>query len=122
MKYFMGAGLLFLAAYLQAQSHLPDSLPKPVAPIITNYDTVYIAALRSSSFENIPFSMSQLGRNIQLKRPLPQLMQQLSLLPSVSSILGKNGKAISRLPYLGIVWAATWMPASGRRGSPCIMR
>lgn len=82
MKFFLVAGLLFWSGRTIAQDYTP-------AP--TTYDTVYIAALRGATYKKIPFPITTLDRNTVFKRPLPQLMNQLALLPSVSSISSGGG-------------------------------
>jgi iron complex outermembrane recepter protein len=82
MKYFFSVALLFITGMLSAQQE---------SPATTNFDTVYISALRGATLNKLPFSISTLKRADVLHRPLPQLMQQLALLPSVSSISSGGG-------------------------------
>lgn len=82
MKYFLAAGLLLCSGLSMAQDKEPAT---------TTYDTVHIVALQGSTYKKIPFQVSTIDSKTMLRRPLPQLMNQLALLPAISSISSGGG-------------------------------
>src|SRR5215211_2246075 len=55
------------------------------------FDTVTISALGRQSYTNIPYTIHRADLQKLQETPRPQLMNQLSRLPSVSSISSGNG-------------------------------
>lgn len=77
------------------------------------FDTVTISALGKQSYRNIPYSIQQVKLSSLQKTPRVQLMKQLSLEPSVSSIA--SGAGINKPVIRGLSFNQIQLFAQGTR-------
>jgi len=81
--------------------------------LVKEYDTVVITALGRQSSKNIPYSIQQVNVKALQLTPRPQLMQQLTRLPSVSAIT--SGSGINKPVIRGLSFNHIQLFANGTR-------
>jgi len=110
--FFMKTPLL--AALLLYSNFLFSQAPADTALVKTRqYDTVIISSLGRQAYRNIPYSINQVTLSELRKTPHTQLMQQLTQLPSVSSI--SSGGSINKPVIRGLSFNHIQLFAQGVR-------
>ncbi len=84
-----------------------------VSPFVRQFDTVFITPLGKQPYKNIPYNIEAVNLNGLRKTPRTQLMQQLTQLPSVSSI--SAGGAINKPLIRGLSFNHVQLFAQGVR-------
>lgn len=105
--------LLVAAMLLHSPIIFSQVAADTVAPGAHRYDTVVISSLGRQPYRNIPYSITSVTLGGLYRTPRTQLMQQLTQLPSVSSI--SSGGAINKPVIRGLSFNHIQLFAQGVR-------